>query len=525
MHRRLASLLFPAFLVVYILFFFGTVDGRLEGDDHIALAHAAALVGGDRLNVDVFDPGMPLQVVMSYVGQRLVGATLAEVLLALAIRLIGLTALYLLTVRISRNRVIGVVVAATVALLLLHEAVYSAEKLALYPIAMLAAWRFLEGRLSPYVLSVVIAVAALIRHDHGVYVAITMAVAVCLRPQPLATLARVGGATLALLAPWLIWIHATEGLPSYVVSRIAFAQDNGLGVERPFGFAAPYEWNDVNAALWLWHVAALTTIAALATGIMTRSAPLTVLAVMSAVAMSGLMRKAGQSAEVAAMWIPLFVWLAREWRWYGRTALAGVAVVTVAAVLTVTHAQDELQQIARDGGGLLRRVPNAVRFHLVTPAIDAYAPVDDTTDERLVVRYLYECLRPADRVWETSMWYPVMYYPQRRPVWHFHWEHGLKHDDASQRAFLEWIAHEQAPVIVTRGRSDPFSVFAMYPLVRPYVETHYRAASSSRFDAFRERYRVGLLIDRRRAPTGTWEPLDLPCFRGQAPGPEPADRS
>ncbi len=113
------------------------------------------------------------------------------------------------------------------------------------------------------------------------------------------------------------------------------------------------------------------------------------------------------------------------------------------------------------------------------------------------------------------MWYPVMYYPQRRPAWHFHWEHGLKHDDASQEQFLEWIAHEQAPVIVTRGR-DPYSAFDQYSLIRPYVEAHYREPRSSRYDEFRERYRVRLLVDDRRPPTGRYEPLDLPCFSGPA---------
>ncbi|MBI2828088.1 MAG: hypothetical protein HYX77_02295 [Acidobacteria bacterium] len=69
----------------------------------------------------------------------------------------------------------------------------------------------------------------------------------------------------------------------------------------------------------------------------------------------------------------------------------------------------------RRSGGLLRRTRSAVEFHLTAPAIDAYAPADDTVDERLVIRYLYEYLRPSDRVWETSLWFPVSYYPQRLP--------------------------------------------------------------------------------------------------------------
>ena len=513
MRRLLGPLLFPAFLAIYILFFFGTVDGRLDGDDHFALAHASALLSGDRLNVDFFDPGAPLQVVISYFGQAVSGSQpLAEILIALVIRVIGLTAVYAMTRTIAGSRAIAVVVAGLVALLVLHEPVYGAEKLALYPIAVLAAWRYLDGRLSPYVLSAIVAVAMLWRHDHGVYVALSMALAVCLRPRPLPTLLKVGLGALLLLAPWLLWVQATEGIGSYVTSRIAFAQDNGLGRPRPFGFDAPYV-RAANAGRWLWHVAALTTLGALVTGIRRRSSPMIVLAGTSLVAAAGLMRKAGQAAEVAVLWIPLLVWLMREWRWYGKAVLACVAVVTLAGVITVTDAVEELPQIAQGGGGLLRRARSAIAFHLITPAIDAYAPADDIADERLVIRYLYECLAPSDRVWETSMWFPATYYPQRRSVWHLHWDHGLKHDEASQHQFLAWIVRQQAPVIVTRGHGDPSEAFTWYPMIRQYVTANYREATSPRFEEFRAKgYPIRLLVDQRRRPTGRYEPLDLPCF-------------
>lgn len=511
--RVLGHVVFAVFLLVYAAFFFGSVDGRLEGDDHIALSHAGAMMAGDRLNVDFFDPGIPLQVALSFLGQAAFGVrTLPEVLLALTIRLTGFTALYLLVRRISGSALAGVAVATLVAVLLLHEAVYSAEKLALYPIAMLAAWRYLDGRLSPYALSLVAAVAALWRHDHGVYVGLTMAAAVGAGPQPWRALARLAGGTLVLLAPWLVWIQATEGVPSYLMSRFLFAVDNGLGVERPFGFAGVSEWNDTTAALWLWHVAVGTTVAGLVTGIVRRSTPMVVLAIMSALTAFGLMRKPGQAAEVAAVWIPLFVWLLRDWRWYGRAALAAVATITVVAAFTVSHALEELPQIAGESGGLRERVPRAFRFHATAPPIDGYAPKDETFNELLIARYLYECLGPRDRVWETTMWYPLAYYPQRRSVWHLHWDHGLKHDEPSQRRFLGWIAHEQAPVIVTRGYGDPLEPFRHYDLIRPYVAEWYREVSSPRFDEFRERYRVRLLFDRRRTPTGRYEPLDLPCY-------------
>ena len=514
--NRLGALLLPAFLVVYTMFFLGTVDGRLDGDDHFALAHAAALLSGDRLNVDLFDPGVPLQVAISYFGQAATGSRpIAEVVIALVIRIVGLIAVCAVTRKLVRSRVAGVIVAMIVAVWLMDQAVYGAEKVTLYPIAILAAWRYLEGRLSPYVLSVVIAAAALFRHDHGFYVALCMAFAVLAGPRPRRDMVKVVAGTLVLLGPWLLWIQATEGIPSYVTSRIDFAQDNGLGRDRPFGLRAPFFTND-NAAPWLWHVALFTTIAALITSVRRRSVPVMVLAAMSVVTAAGLMRKTGQVGEVAAVWVPLFVWLMWNWRWYGKAVLACVAVISIAAFLTVTDAVHELSQIAKEGGGLSRRVPSALAFHMTTPALDAYAPDDpeETSDSRLVIRYVHQCLRPSDRIWETAMWFPVTYYAERRPVWHLHWEHGLKHDEASEHQFLEWITHQQAPVMITHYGDDIFHAFREYPLVGEYVRTNYREITSARFAEYRKQDgdRMRLLADVRRTPTGRFEPLDLPCF-------------
>ncbi len=514
MRKFLGSLLLPAFLVVYATFFIASVDGRLAGDDHFALAHASALLAGDRLNVDLFDPGVPLQVVVSALGQLASGSrTIAEVLIALSIRIIGLISVYMLTKKLVNNRLAGVLVAATVAVGLMNETIYGPEKVALYPIAVLAAWRYLEGRLSPYVLSLIIAIAALLRHDHGVYVATCMALAVALGPRPVASLLKVGVGTLVLLAPWLLWVQSTEGIVSYVTSRIVLAVDIGLGKERPFGFLTPLV-SAANAPRWLWHVALLTTLAALILSIRRRSIPVIALAGTSVVTAMGLMRKDAQAAEVAAIWMPLLVWLMWNSRWYGRIALACVAAVSIVAVITMNDAVNELSQIAQEGGGLRRRVRSAVEFHMTTPAIDAYAPVDaeETSEGRTVIRYVYECLRPSDRVWETAMWFPVAYYSQRRPVWHLYWDHGLKQDEASQYQFLEWIKGQQAPVIIAHS-DDPLAAFRWYPLIRAYVTTNYREITSARFEAYRaDGNRLRLLADVRRTPTGRFEPLDLPCF-------------
>ena len=158
-----------------------------------------------------------------------------------------------------------------------------------------------------------------------------------------------------------------------------------------------------------------------------------------------------------------------------------------------------------------------MRFHLRSPALDAYAPVG-TTNERLMVRYVHDCLRPQDRVWDTSVWFPLSYYSQRRPVWHPYWALGLLNDEAAQHRFLTWLGQTSAPVIVVRDHpEEPLEAFRQYPAVRAYVNAHYQQVTSEAFDRFvREVDSIQLLVDRQRTPTGVFRPLDLPCF-GEPP--------
>ena len=512
MRDRLGPLLLPAFLAVYILFFLGSVDGRLDGDDHAMLWVAAALQAGDRLYVDVFDSAQPLQVGLSYIGQIATGSPLGEIVIALLLRVSGLSAVYFITRRLSGNRVAGVGAAATVAILLLAGSVYGAEKVAVYPLAVLAAWWYIDRGVSPLVLSAVIAIAALLRHDHGIYVSIPVAVAIFCRPKPGRALITIAAGVMVLMLPWFLWVQSTEGVQLCLASRVSQSMSGGLGQARPFGFLPPYLWSE-NAPRWLWHVAALTAIAGLVIGTRKRNPQVTVLATAAIAAELGLMRKAGQVADVSTLWIPLFVWLVAVAPPYGKAILGGIGAVSLAAVITMTNAPEQITQIVRDGGGLLQRSRSALELHSTIPPIEAYAPRNDTDDERLVIRYVYECTRGSDRVWNTSSWFPLSYYSQRRPVWHVYWDLGLKRDDASQTQFLTWLPQLQVPIIVTRGFEDPLEPFSHYDKIRAYVAANYREATSERFEEFRrEGYRIKLLVDQRRIPQRRFEPLDLPCF-------------
>jgi hypothetical protein len=186
--------------------------------------------------------------------------------------------------------------------------------------------------------------------------------------------------------------------------------------------------------------------------------------------------------------------------------------VIVAAIVVSTNAPERVPQIALENGGLLARVATAFDVQSTLPPIDVYAPLD-STDERLIVRYVYECLDPDDRVWETSQWFPLPYQSQRRAVEHLYWRLGFRHQfDADFAARLQQGV--KPPLIVIREVDEPLQAFARYPATQEIVRREYEPITSPRFERFRETVDVQLMKHKDRPATSTFEPLDLPCFRG-----------
>jgi hypothetical protein len=189
-----------------------------------------------------------------------------------------------------------------------------------------------------------------------------------------------------------------------------------------------------------------------------------------------------------------------------------VAVVTVGAILIRTSAFKNVYQAGIDNGGLLERPVSSIRFHSHAPPLEAYAP-PDARDERLFMRYLAECLDEDDRIWDTSVWFPIAYYARRPLVDHPYWSLGFRNGITHQKAVLESLDRHPAPLVIMRYAVQPSEAFRDYPLVEEYVVRHYRPITSATFAAFAEPLRLHILGDDRRPATGRFAPLDLPCFR------------
>ena len=342
------------------------------------------------------------------------------------------------------------------------------------------------------------------------------ALAVVLSRQPL--LPFVFGVGILLL-PWLGWVQAHEGIVTYWNDRVAFAQSAGLSAPRPgFGTPAGNPLERQNALWFMWQLAVLTVVTALATAVWRRDRRLIVLSVMSCLIVAGWLRGVGGSPEAASAWILMGAWLVSLARRPGARVLATAWIVAVAVlVLAVTEPRERLQRYLLFDGGLAARAARAVQRHSALPAIDQYAPAD-VTDERLIVRYVYRCLDPGEHVWDAAQWFPLSYYTEHPLFDNPNWRLGIRWShDAEIAASLR--SGTLPPLIVIEDESDPYNAFKHYPMVQALVREKYEPVTSPAMDEFRKRIdNVTLLRDRSRQPTGRFEPLDLPCFARAAAG-------
>jgi hypothetical protein len=156
---------------------------------------------------------------------------------------------------------------------------------------------------------------------------------------------------------------------------------------------------------------------------------------------------------------------------------------------------------------------NVARFQrfAASPPIDGFAP-SDATGDRALVRYLYECTRPDDHIWVTSDLYALPYYTERPVIGHVFWALGFMTSPEYQRQIIDLVEHDQVPIIVGTGGESALALLNHHPLVRDYVARRYTTEFRLPQDNNTGKS-IWLLTDNRRPPTGTYEKLNLPCFR------------
>ena len=243
--------------------------------------------------------------------------------------------------------------------------------------------------------------------------------------------------------------------------------------------------------------------------------------VMMAVAYFALLRREGYFADHAAATALLSACVVgqasnsmRLRRQPAARIVAGVVaglVLVVSLFATLTYASS-LESFA-NLPGVWEKSVRAFKAYSTSPPIDEYAPQGSTGDRGLI-RYIYECTRPDDRIWILTDLYTFPYYAERRFVGHIYWSRDLLINNLEyQRKTIATVDKEEVPIILALGGRRPLQYLESYPLVHQYAARRYTSHYTVPEDNIQRGDLFWLSTDGRRKPAGTYERLGLPCFK------------
>jgi hypothetical protein len=239
-----ASAAAAAALVATIAWRFLTFTG-FTNDHYAHLALAQQWLLGDRPVRDFTDPGWPLTYFLSAAAWRVAGdAMWVEWTLVATALAVAAACTLIAAHRLSGSLAIALLVTALE--IVVFPRTYSYPKIAAYAVAACAMIAVAARPSWPRILMMAgaIAVAFLLRHDHGLYVGVASAVCVALAPLgqvapagsrrpsglretvaiPARRVAMLTAATAALLLPWILFITLNGGLPAYFETALEFAR-------------------------------------------------------------------------------------------------------------------------------------------------------------------------------------------------------------------------------------------------------------------------------------------------------------
>lgn len=225
------------FAVVVVLVFLATVAWRLltftgfTNDHYAHLALAQQMLLGDRPIRDFADPGWPLTYLLTAAGWLVAGKSMATEWSIVALGFgIGAACTFAVARRLSASVTIALLVTAFE--VLIYPRTYSYPKMLVYGVL---AWVVLGLARQPSTPRIVvaagaIAIAFLLRHDHGLFAGTAAAVCILLacrnqgwRPA----LRRVGQLTVitaAFLSPWILFVFFNGGLLAYFEAGLEYSR-------------------------------------------------------------------------------------------------------------------------------------------------------------------------------------------------------------------------------------------------------------------------------------------------------------
>ena len=188
-------------------------------------------------------------------------------------------------------------------------------------------------------------------------------------------------------------------------------------------------------------------------------------------------------------------------------AAAAVLVVTCASVWNVEGLRIWLDRTGLDHGVPLARIRTltieAYRYLSISPPVDGWAP-PGSQGLGGVTRYIRECTTPGDRLFIAGFFPDVHFYSARgfaggREDFNPDLHSSLR----DQRMTVDRLERQSVPIVLIKRD------LKQAPFVDAYLRQRYRLVPHIDPETTQG---LSLFVERRRAPTRVYTPLNTPCY-------------
>jgi hypothetical protein len=570
---RALAMAFTALAVFTFTWFFRFNDpnGGFAGltDDHFYyLLRGWQILYGELPFRDFVDAGAPLYFYVSAAVQVLFGrGTLSELAFSTTLIALGAALTFWLAARASGSIALGVLGALFQILLL--PRFYNYPKILVYTAAIPVLWWYANrpGRQPIVWLAVITVVGFLLRHDHGAFVAVATGAMLLMTAhvswgERLRHALLYGALSLALVAPYLVFIQANGGLSAYQRQAAEWVAeerartpvqwpglfDNPDGVSEEARQGGPLERAVANVrdnrVAWLYYFEIALPILALIVLGLSRDAfrpawphaipKIGLVAVLGLVLDAGFLRSPLQ-ARVADPSVPhaiLLAWLAVA---VPRLIVASaslrpaiqqpampvriLAVLATIAVAFVLGAIFTHRLYDRLEDAYLTEGPRVAIARAGTVGRGARADWDLSTWRNRTDRgglmtlalYLNTCTQPNARVFVQPYLPQVLGMAQRGFAAGFgDLRPGFFDEPEFEALALRRMRGQDVPVVLLDVGESLENFRESFPVLTAYFDAAYEVAATHVFD---DRFGVTLLVRRGVRTDRRFEPLGWPCFR------------
>jgi hypothetical protein len=387
-------------------------------------------------------------------------------------------------------------------------------------------------------MAAVTVIAALFRHDYGVYVGVgALAGLIGCQPRPwtipLRRIAIYGTLAAVLSLPSALWVARHAGIPEYISSVVRSVQVDSATNGPEYGALRLSGLDVESLSSWTYLVywaMPCAAIAILAARRQSRLKPLDpvfgvgiALVAMTVLVNHFLLRRAGATvhARFGDAIVPMVLlgpWMVSAGAALPSQALRAFTLAGPAVLLGLTCAAfvpiEEIVPTLKTGGfsrspaTVMRRFEQ-VRHELLT------LPSDDWTTMPLsstlaAARYLAECTAPDDYVLVGLYADQVPYFARRRFAGgQAYFGYSFFRSPADQQRFLDRLRRQSVPIAITALDYEG-EISEDYPLVAEHLEMHYRQVGVIEAD---DKPFVRVWVDADRQPRGVDRVHGFPCYR------------